>query len=177
MPPQQNGYMKNDGFTFRKRLRSFRYAFNGIRLLITKEHNAWIHCFAAVCVVIAGVLLGLSRMEWVAVVIVIGAVLAAEAVNSALEAIADFVSPEYSETDQRPGSRSRIVNGDCRRNSRRNHLFSQADCFILNPYVLNKSEHFKQNRTNNSYFKYSLLILITHNNETSRRPDDAFQRS
>ena len=92
--------MKNDGFTFRKRLRSFRYAFNGIRLLITKEHNAWIHCFAAVCVVIAGVLLGLSRMEWVAVVIVIGAVLA-EAVNSALEAIADFVSPEYSEAIKR----------------------------------------------------------------------------
>ena len=89
--------MKNDGFTFRKRLRSFRYAFNGIRLLITREHNAWIHCFAAVCVVVAGILLGLSEMEWIAVVIVIGAVLAAEAVNSALEAIADFVSPEYSE--------------------------------------------------------------------------------
>ena len=46
--------MKNNGFTFRKRLASFRYAFNGIRLLIQKEHNAWIHCFAAICVVIAG---------------------------------------------------------------------------------------------------------------------------
>ena len=34
--------MKNSGFTFRKRLASFRYAFNGIRLLIQKEHNAWI---------------------------------------------------------------------------------------------------------------------------------------
>ena len=97
MSPQQDKQMKNDGFTFRKRLRSFRYAFNGIRLLITREHNAWIHCFAAVCVVVAGILLGLSEMEWIAVVIVIGAVLAAEAVNSALEAIADFVSPEYSE--------------------------------------------------------------------------------
>ena len=93
--------MKNDGFTFRKRLRSFGYAFNGIRLLITREHNAWIHCFVAVCVVVAGILLGLSEMEWIAVVIVIGAVLAAEAVNSALEAIADFVSPEYSEAIKR----------------------------------------------------------------------------
>lgn len=37
--------MKNDGFTFRKRARSFKFAFNGIKLLITKEHNAWIHCF------------------------------------------------------------------------------------------------------------------------------------
>lgn len=93
--------MKNEGFTFRKRLRSFKYAFNGIRLLITKEHNAWIHCFVAVCVVIAGILLGISKMEWIAVVIVIGAVLAAEAVNSAVEAIADFVSPEYSEAIKR----------------------------------------------------------------------------
>ena len=67
--------MKNSGFTFRKRLASFRYAFNGIRLLIQKEHNAWIHCFAAICVVIAGFFFGLSQTEWIAVVIVIGAVL------------------------------------------------------------------------------------------------------
>ena len=66
--------MKNEGFTFRKRLRSFRYAFNGIRLLVTKEHNAWIHCFAAACVIAAGFLLDISQMEWIAVVIVIGAI-------------------------------------------------------------------------------------------------------
>lgn len=99
--PQLITHMKNDGFTFRKRLRSFRYAFNGICLLITKEHNAWIHCFAAVCVVIAGFLLEISKMEWIACVIVIGAVLAAEAVNSAVEALADFVSPEYNEAIKR----------------------------------------------------------------------------
>lgn len=93
--------MKNEGFTFRKRIRSFRYAFNGIRLLITREHNAWIHCFAAISVVIAGAILGLSRMEWVAVVIVIGAVLAAEAINSSIEALADLVSPEYNEAIKR----------------------------------------------------------------------------
>lgn len=93
--------MKNNGFTFRKRIKSFQFAFNGIKLLITKEHNAWIHCFAAVCVLIAGALLGLSRMEWVAVVVVIGAVLAAEAVNSSIEALADLVSPEYNEAIKR----------------------------------------------------------------------------
>ena len=87
--------MKNDGFTFRKRARSFKFAFNGIKLLITKEHNAWIHCFAAVCVLIAGMVFGLSRME------LIGAVLAAEAVNSSIEALADLVSPEYNEAIKR----------------------------------------------------------------------------
>lgn len=89
--------MKNSGFTFRKRLASFRYAFNGVRLLIQKEHNAWIHCFAAICVVITGIFFGLSKMEWIAVIIVIGAVFSAEAVNSAVESLSDLVSPEYNE--------------------------------------------------------------------------------
>lgn len=93
--------MKNDGFTLRKRLRSFKFAGNGIRLLITREHNAWIHCFAAVCVIIAGCWLGLSSTEWIAVVFAIAMVLAAEAVNSSIEALADLVSPDYNESIKR----------------------------------------------------------------------------
>lgn len=93
--------MKNEGFTLRKRLRSFKFAGNGIRLLIAHEHNAWIHCFAAVCVTIAGCWLGLSKTEWIAVVFAIAMVLAAEAVNSSIEALADLVSPGYNEAIKR----------------------------------------------------------------------------
>lgn len=93
--------MKNDGFTLRKRLKSFRFAFNGIRLLITHEHNAWIHCFAAGCAITAGCIVGLSPIEWIAVVLAIGTVLAAEAVNSSIEALADLVSPGYNEAIKR----------------------------------------------------------------------------
>ncbi|MCF2580730.1 diacylglycerol kinase family protein [Bacteroides caecigallinarum] len=93
--------MKNDGFTLRKRLRSFKFAFNGIKLLITKEHNAWIHCSAAFCVIIAGFAFDISTTEWIAVTFAIGTVLAAEAVNSSIEAIADLVSPEYNEAIKR----------------------------------------------------------------------------
>lgn len=89
--------MKNNGFTFRKRIASFRYAFNGIRLLIQKEHNAWIHCFATICVLIAGFFFRLSSMEWIAISIVIGSVFAAEAINSSIEALSDLVSPDYNE--------------------------------------------------------------------------------
>ncbi|RHJ81810.1 diacylglycerol kinase family protein [Parabacteroides sp. AM08-6] len=89
--------MKNRGFTFRKRLASFRYAFNGIRLLIKNEYNAWIHSFAAICVIIAGFFFSLSSTEWIAVIIAIGTVFSAEAINSAIEAISDLVSPEYNE--------------------------------------------------------------------------------
>lgn len=89
--------MKNDRFTLRKRLKSFAYAFNGIRLLVMREPNARIHCFAALCVVLLGWLLRLSRGEWVCIAVAIGMVLAAEAFNSSVEALADAVSPEYNE--------------------------------------------------------------------------------
>ena len=93
--------MKNDGFTFRKRMKSFRYAFHGIYLLVRYEHNAWIHCFITACVLAAGFLAGLSRMEWIAIVVCIGMVFAAEAVNSSIEVLADRVSEEYDEAIKR----------------------------------------------------------------------------
>lgn len=93
--------MKNSGFTWRKRLRSFKYAFHGIWLLVRYEHNAWIHCFAAVCVVVAGAVLGLSATEWIVITFAIGLVLAAEAINSSIEALADWVSPGYNEAIKR----------------------------------------------------------------------------
>lgn len=93
--------MKNNGFTLRKRLRSFGYAFHGIFLLVAQEANAWIHCFAAVCVIVAGFFFDISVTEWMAVIFAIGMVLAAEAVNSAVEALADRVTQEYDEAIKR----------------------------------------------------------------------------
>jgi len=90
-------YMNTKKFSFADRLKSFRYAFRGIGYLILGEHNARIHCLAAVLVTICGFLLGLSALEWVVVVLVIGFVFAMEAVNSAIEALCDFVSPEQRE--------------------------------------------------------------------------------
>jgi diacylglycerol kinase (ATP) len=89
--------MKNEGFTFRKRLGSFNYAFNGIKIVL-REANARIHCIATVAVVAAGFLLNITSTEWIAVVIVTGAVFAAEALNTAIERLADIVSPGYHET-------------------------------------------------------------------------------
>lgn len=88
--------MKNNGFTLRKRLRSFRYAAHGIRDLF-REDNARIHAVVAVAVIVAGVWLGLSLTEWAVIMLTIGAVLAAEAVNTALESLCDRVSPGFDE--------------------------------------------------------------------------------
>lgn len=87
----------SDKYSFRKMLRSFRYAFAGIGRLLGYEHNARIHSAAAIAVVVCGFLSGLSAIEWAVVLLCIGAVFAAEAFNTALEILADRVNPEFDE--------------------------------------------------------------------------------
>ena len=86
--------MNNEKFSFRKRIKSFSYAFAGLRVLFREEHNARIHAVAAVLAVAMGFLFRISPMEWIAVVIVIGMVFAAEIINSSIERTADFVKAE-----------------------------------------------------------------------------------
>lgn len=81
-------------FSWKARGRSFIYAFRGVALLLGSEHNAWIHTAAALCAVAAGCLLGISAVEWCVVVMAIAAVFAAEAFNSAIEALADRITGE-----------------------------------------------------------------------------------
>ena len=93
--------MKEEKFSVAKRLKSFKYAFNGLRVLIKEEHNAWIHLFATVCVVVAGILFKISPMEWVAVVFAIGLVFSFEIINTSVENIADFICPERDDRIKR----------------------------------------------------------------------------
>ncbi|AYQ34788.1 diacylglycerol kinase family protein [Runella sp. SP2] len=79
----------------RKMIRSFSYAFEGVVALFRYENNARFHLIAAFGVVLLGIVLGLERFEWALVAIVIGAVWAAEAFNTAIEKLCDLVSPDY----------------------------------------------------------------------------------
>ena len=84
-------------FSIRQRLKSFVYAWRGLLLLIRQEHNAWIHLSAAAGVVIAGFCFNITQLEWIAVVFCIGLVLAAETFNTAIEKLANVVSPDWNE--------------------------------------------------------------------------------
>ena len=86
--------MKQEKFSIVKRLKSFTFAFAGLKVLFKEEQNSWIHLFATVCVVIAGILFKISLFEWMAVVFAIGLVFSFEILNTAVENIADFVCPE-----------------------------------------------------------------------------------
>lgn len=79
----------------RKRIESFRYAGNGIRLLLASQINARIHLVVALAVVIAGTLCRISSTEWLVIVLCISVVIGMEAMNTAVEWLTDLVSPEY----------------------------------------------------------------------------------
>jgi diacylglycerol kinase len=76
------------------RANSFRFAGRGVWALVRTQHNAWIHAAATVAVCAAAVWLGVSRLEWVLLALAMGAVWTAEAFNTAIELLADAVSPE-----------------------------------------------------------------------------------
>ena len=81
-------------FSLKARLDSFKNAWRGVTVFVRQEHNAWIHCIMTVLVILAGLLFRISTAEWIAVIFAIGLVLAAEAVNSAIERLSDVVQPE-----------------------------------------------------------------------------------
>lgn len=78
----------------KRRLKSFTYAFAGLRILIKEEPNAMLHLAAAIFVITLGFVMELSRLEWVSIIFSIGLVITLEIINTAIENIADFISPE-----------------------------------------------------------------------------------
>lgn len=84
-------------FSIKKRLRSFVYAGKGLKSFFRKEHNAWIHCFITIIVIFLGIVLHISVYEWIAIILCIGLVFAAEAFNTAIERLVNFVSPERND--------------------------------------------------------------------------------
>ena len=86
--------MDNKGFTLRKRLRSFGYAFRGLRLLCRGD-NARIQLAVALAAVGMAWWLHCSTTEWALILVCMGGVLGGEAFNTALEALADRVSPQF----------------------------------------------------------------------------------
>ena len=75
-------------------LRSFVDAGRGCATLFKQERNAWVHLAAAVLVVSAGAVFRIERWEWCVVLLSIAMVVAAEAMNTAIETLLDRLHPE-----------------------------------------------------------------------------------
>lgn len=79
------------------RLMSVKYALQGMVTLFRGEPNAWIHLTATIIVVTGATMLDFSALEWVMTIFAIGIVIAAEALNSSVEALCDYACPHYNE--------------------------------------------------------------------------------
>jgi diacylglycerol kinase len=74
---------------------SFGYAFKGLGAMLKHEPNVLLHLVAAFLVIVAGAYFSVSKTEWMFIIAAIALVWITEALNTALEALVDLVSPEY----------------------------------------------------------------------------------
>lgn len=87
----------SDKFSLKKRSKSALYALNGLRVLFLEEHYSRIHIAIVIVVATAGFLLKISNTEWLVVCILIALVFSLEIINSAIENICDYISPQWNE--------------------------------------------------------------------------------
>jgi rRNA maturation RNase YbeY len=73
---------------------SFGAAFAGLGDLFRTQRNARIHAVIVAAVLVVGLWLGLSLIEWALLVLTIALVFVAEILNTALESLVDLASPE-----------------------------------------------------------------------------------
>ena len=73
---------------------SFKYAFQGVFSAIKTERNLKIHISIMILVIIAGIFLKISKMEWIICIILFGLVIGGEMLNSAIETVVDIAMPK-----------------------------------------------------------------------------------
>lgn len=79
---------------FKRFVNSFKYSYEGLKYAYKYEQSMTIHFSVVVIVVIFGIWLKISLMEWLLCFILIGLVLATELVNTSLEAVVDLTCPK-----------------------------------------------------------------------------------
>jgi diacylglycerol kinase len=79
-------------------IKSFGWAFNGLKDCILHEKNFRIQYIIALLIVIAGIFFSISAVEWMIILICFATVLSFEIINSAIEKLCDLVSPDFNLT-------------------------------------------------------------------------------
>ncbi|MGG4217411.1 diacylglycerol kinase family protein [Paenibacillus jamilae] len=73
---------------------TFRYAAEGVIYALRTQVNMRIHVVVALLVIVAGLILHISRLDWLFVCMAIAIVMVAELINTAVEAAVDLISPD-----------------------------------------------------------------------------------
>jgi len=84
--------LKKQGYNWQ----SFYFAYRGLIIAFKDQYHMRVHGIITLIVVVTGILIGLSPLEWIAVLLCTGMVFAAEIINSAMEELVNLVSPEFN---------------------------------------------------------------------------------
>jgi len=84
---------KKDSFII-NRLKSFVFAGKGALKLLTTEPSIQIQFVIAILVTILGFYFNITKEEWLFQILAIAMVMTAEGLNTAIEALSDFIHPE-----------------------------------------------------------------------------------
>lgn len=85
---------ERERFSIVRRAQSFVHAGRGVRVFLSTTHNAWVQILILVAAIAGGFAFGITRTEWLALVLAAGLVLTAEAINTAIEIDINLTSPE-----------------------------------------------------------------------------------
>lgn len=77
------------------RLRGCGYAFKGVVLLIKTEPSIQVQMGIAVFMTALGFYFDITSIEWILQVFAIGLIMSIEGLNTTVEAIADFIHPDF----------------------------------------------------------------------------------
>lgn len=76
-------------------MKSFGPAMKGIKFLFQSERNATVHVCVLLLVIAGGTYFQLSSVEWMFIAVAAGFVLCAEAINTTIEHLMNFIHPEH----------------------------------------------------------------------------------
>ena len=93
--------MRNIFLFIKNRCESFKYAFEGLRDICKREHNAWVHICFTIIVLALSAWLQIDSVKFAFIIIVISLVWITEAFNTVLEIVIDIVSPQYTKAARR----------------------------------------------------------------------------
>lgn len=99
MPDKSSGRQNNSCYTNNmtsRRILSFKYAISGLVAALKEEPNLKFHFLAGILVIIAGLILNISKIDWLIILFLIGFVISLELTNTAIEAVTDaFTDKEH----------------------------------------------------------------------------------
>ncbi len=125
--------------------KSFVYAFKGIITAIKTQRNFRIHIVAMIYITAFSVFYELTKVEYMILVLTFVAVISLELINTALEAIVDICSPEYSKLAE--------IGKDCAAGA---VLVSAMGAIVVAVFMFGDINIFKEII---NYYRYNLLSL------------------